>query len=202
MFALLIVPGYSYLAGYRVGRSHSLPARDLYVVAQAVVTSVVFVALGWLWIEDLLRWLADDTIGDHSNEALALLLGLIAIPFGVGRAVVALVERLGRWRLGERLLRALGALQETAWQEAWKAPLDSGSVVRIELRSGATVEGVLEPPAGSVDFPPLAPAVYLPTAFVEGPDGGWVTMDQGAFIPGEEIETLYLATPPDGDRQR
>ena len=33
VFALLIVPGYSYLAGYRIGRSHSLPARDLYVVA-------------------------------------------------------------------------------------------------------------------------------------------------------------------------
>jgi hypothetical protein len=131
VFALLIVPGYSYLAGYRIGRSHSLPARDLYVVAQAVVTSVVFVALGWLWIEDLLRWLADDTIGDHSREALALLLALIAIPFGVGRSVVAVVKLVGRWKTGERVLRALGALQETAWQEAWKAPLKSGSVVRV-----------------------------------------------------------------------
>ncbi len=31
IFSLLIVPGYSFLAGYRLGRSHTLPEKDLYV---------------------------------------------------------------------------------------------------------------------------------------------------------------------------
>lgn len=118
VFALLIVPGYSFLAGYRLGRSHTRPERDLYAVAEAVIASIVILSLAWLWVEDLLRWVGEGTLSDHSGGVVLLLLGLIGGPFAIGRILAAAITWAGDKKWTEPPLRFPGALDGNAWQEA------------------------------------------------------------------------------------
>jgi hypothetical protein len=112
IFALLIVPGYSFLTGYRLGRSHTRPDRDLYAIAEAVIVSVVILALGWFRVEDFLGWIDDDTLSDHAGGALVLLLALIVLPFLAARMLAVLALWIGEQERAEPLLKFLGVSGE------------------------------------------------------------------------------------------
>jgi hypothetical protein len=55
VFALLIVPGYQIVRGYAVARGADAPPKDLYVLAQTIVASLVWLVLTRVAVEDLLR---------------------------------------------------------------------------------------------------------------------------------------------------
>jgi hypothetical protein len=196
--ALLVVPGYSFLTGYRLGRSHTRPDRDLYAIAEAVVVSAVILAIGWFRVEDLLGWIDDDTVSDHAGGALVLLLVLIVVPFVAARVLAALTTWIGSQDQAEPLLRFFGVLQGNAWQNAWKGPLDEGALVVVELNSGETVYGQAVKGL-KIDFPPLAPAVYLPHAYrMVGTQT--VKMEKGIYISGDQISAAYFADDPDAPK--
>lgn len=192
IFALLIVPGYSFLAGYRLGRSHTLPERDLYVVAQAVVVSVLLVALGWFRVDDFLDWIENDTLEHHPGGALVLLLSLIAGPFLIARFAAWVQALIATTERGLALLHAFGLARSDAWQATWATPLEQGALVVLKLQNGETLYGQVSEGA-VVDFAPLPPAVYLDVAYREE-GGAFIDMDGGAYVPGDQISAVYLAS--------
>jgi hypothetical protein len=194
IFTLLIVPGYAFLSGYRLARSHTLPDRDLYVLAQAVIVSVLMVAVGWFRVEDFLHWIDDDTLGEHAGGALVLLLTLIAGPFLVARLLAAALSGLAKWGPTEGAIAFLGLAPANAWQRAWREPLSDGALVLIELEGDGSVLGQMTA-GGYVNFPPREPAVYLPVAYRKEGDALTV-MARGAYVPGEQIRAMYLQPLP------
>lgn len=89
-------------------------------------------------------------------------------------------------------MRFLGALDGSAWQEAWKRPRDEGALVVIELASGETVYGQAAD-GTEIDFPPRPPAVFLPYAYRLEEEGAPIRMEMGIYIPGEQIAAAYFA---------
>jgi hypothetical protein len=198
VFALLIVPGYAFLSGYRLGREKAGPVRDLYAVAEAVVVSVILLAIAWFRVSDLLTWIDDDTLDAHKGGALVLLLALILLPFAGGRVVAELFEWLADRPGPERLLRKLKLIPEgNAWQKAWAATRN-GALVVIDLKDGGTLYGQVADGV-RIDLPPGAPALYLPIAYrpLGAGDGAeLVRMTHGVYVHGEQIAALYLTDGP------
>src|SRR4051794_13816778 len=94
VFAVLIVPGFMAISGFSATRARSSLDRDLYVVAQAVVVSliwalVVFLVQAWIGGNRVEGWgvlpFDADRIAAHRQQvAVAALVILVVAPGGVG----------------------------------------------------------------------------------------------------------------------
>lgn len=96
VFAVLIVPGLLLISGYNRTRAHSLPRRDLYVLAQAVVVSLAWVPALWLLGgRSVLDWGEAKTLRDHDGEVIGLVLVNLAIPLMVGLVAGRAIDWIG-----------------------------------------------------------------------------------------------------------
>lgn len=99
VFALVIAPGYMFVRGFSLGRAHIPPARDLYILAEAVVASVVWLAAFYLANRGLLERYGllpvDEAVMEaHTLEIGRLLLVIVLAPYVVGR-VAGTAARVG-----------------------------------------------------------------------------------------------------------
>jgi hypothetical protein len=200
VFALLIVPGYQIVRGYAVARGADAPPKDLYVLAQTIVASLVWLVLTWVVVEDLLRWISDDAVGEHTLAAYAIAPLVVGVPYAVGRIGGLVARRAAPRRdLLGALLRAIGlGPRETAWELAW-APFAErpGGVVTLALDDGNTIAGQFGV-RSFVAAPPATPAVYLERAYELRGDGSVVTYAGGVYVDGSRIVAAKFGEAPGG----
>jgi len=202
------------IQGYRRGRAHTLPDRDLYVLAQAVVTSFAWLAIVWLvllaagnpiehW--GLVPWKPGQLEANRGAIA-GLALGVELIPFGIGLGAGSLLETLRKLERARGLLGWTGLFEPpTAWEQAWAVaetrvasnPSQTSIEVSIRLRDGSLVEGRY----GEISRADLSPRprhqLYLETAY--GVDDRQIPprllgdgKTGGVFIDASEIVAVYF----------
>ena len=212
--ALLVAPGYLFLTGYRQGRSYTIPDRDLYVLAQAVVASLGWISLIWLVLplgNPIKAWgllPVDVPRIEHHQTALAtLLLSVEFLPFALGLVVGPMLGWATELSWVYRRFYWTGLLERpTAWDHAWnqvvgKLPPRVGIDVTVRLKSGAIVTGSYGDGSRADLSPRSARDLYLETGrgysegkgelrlFASGESGG-------VFIAASEIETVFFSIPP------
>jgi hypothetical protein len=212
--SLLIAPGYVLIQGYRQGRSWTPPDKDLYVLAQAVVGS-----LGWLAfvgvvlsfygspLKDLGLLPQNAAIVERHLAAVSLLVfGIELLPFPLGVVVGLIVNALQGVDRAYALLRWTGIFEPpTAWEQAWSeavARAEGSSAqrpieVQVLLKSGIVIEGRY----GSASRADLSPRpghqLYLETGYgVDERSGEPQLLGDGTiggvFIDASEIATVYF----------
>jgi hypothetical protein len=199
VFALLIVPGYQIVRGYAVARGADAPPKDLYVLAQTIVASLVWLVLTWVAVEDLLRWISDDAVGEHTLAAYAIAPLVVGVPYAVGRgagklsAAVLRPQRPIGPRWFARLLQVLGlGGTRRGWDLAWaRVAAADGTLVTLELDGGGSISGQFG--RGSfVSLAPADPAVYLERAYELRDDGSAVTYAEGVYVDGARIVAVKV----------
>jgi hypothetical protein len=219
VFTTVIAPGYLLVRGLAVGRTRTLPERDLYALAQAVVASVIWAAIVYLLFHGLLSRYGllprnDARLAKHGVEVGRLLLAFVLTPYFVGR-VVGLVYRLivqgislgvnqagpliaDRTEWWARPARwVVSALAEavrapTAWDRAWARAADRGQPVVVKLKDGGSIRGVT---GASVDLSPLPPRLLLMSGQGFDDNGAPLplsTGDGGVYIDATEIRAVFL----------
>jgi hypothetical protein len=214
IFALLISPGYVLLQGYRRARSYSVPGRDLYVLAQAVVASLGWASSVWFVLtalgHPLSRWgllpQNDHLLETHQTRIALLLLGVELIPFVVGLVGGFVVNGLQRAERARVLLGWTGIFEPpTAWEQAWNEAASrvgtaGGSQaieVSVRLKCGELVRGRY----GSLSRADMSPRpshqLFLETAYgVDDRDTPARLVGDGTiggvFIDASEIATVYF----------
>lgn len=86
VFSVIIVPGFLFVRGFGRGRPRVGPQQPLYVLTQAVVASLVLLAIAW-WPggRTVVRWVSDGTaITRHRDGTYAFFVALIVVPFPLG----------------------------------------------------------------------------------------------------------------------
>jgi hypothetical protein len=226
VFALLVSPGFVLVQGYRRGRTHTLPDRDLYVLAQAVVASLGWLAVVWLLQsrvgDPISSWglvPQNDVLLEQHREALALLLLAIEfMPFGFGLMAGFVINALQRLDRARFLLGWTGIFEPpTAWEQAWNAahfrastssaqqPID----VSVRLKAGGVVVGRYGSASRADLSPRLSHQLFLETAYGLDDSGSPVTSlgdgtIGGVFIDASEISAVLslraLSCPSTYDR--
>jgi hypothetical protein len=199
VFSLLIVPGYQLVRGYAVARGADAPDKDLYVLAQAIVASLGWLAFTWIVVEDLLRWVDGDEVSDHLLESYLIVPLVVGLPYFAGRLAGLLVVAVMRpdnprgpdwfpW-----VLRALGlASRDTTWDRVWLRVKRQGrGVVTVSLDNGSSIVGQF---AGDseVATSPAEPAVFFERAYEIGEDGALLTYEGGVHVDAARIVALKL----------
>jgi hypothetical protein len=192
IFSVLIAPGYLLTQGINLGRNVDAERPDLHVLAKAVVASIIWLLLTWWWAtEDLIRWLGDDSIDDHS--ALAAVwrgIVLVVLPYVAGRLIGAAVEN--NWRVAAPLLRGLGIASNhgTPWDFAWQrvAETQAPLIVVITLVDGTKVVGQFAD-MSRASVSPQAPEVYLEESY-ESKGEGLVVYNRGVHVAGSQIAAI------------
>jgi Family of unknown function (DUF6338) len=219
VFALLIAPGFLMVRGYGHRRYRTVPERDIYAVAEAVVASAIWVALVWLLLllfgDPVRDWglipLDTETLEEHRLQALVLTLAVIVLPYGVGAAFAAIVDSLEREStLFFGLGRRLGFLRNpTAWDRAWLAfDREGPGEVRVRLKDGSLVRGSWGRGAQADLSPSPTHHLLLAQGYLEeaGPSRSSVEPEtatsadvviradgrEGVFIQGEEISAVFF----------
>lgn len=169
MFALLVVPGFLFVRGFFRGRSRADHEQTLYVLAEAVVASLLILAVTFPVGGDsvLARLDAGVPLSDHPTQTYWFLVALLLVPFPtgivVGGALDALIAALSRrrsrltatgeaqrsWRgrLEAWLLRALEAREllrgASTWDRVWSDvnATEDYVWVRVKTKSGSDVTG-------------------------------------------------------------
>jgi hypothetical protein len=108
VFVLAIAPGYLLVRGFSVGRNHVAPGRDLYVLAEAVVASVLWLAVVYLFAEERLSEYGllprnDTTLEAKGDHVAVFLLVVVLAPYVLGRALglgLRVAIRATGWVLG------------------------------------------------------------------------------------------------------
>lgn len=197
VFAVLIVPGLQLISGYRWTRAHTLPRRDLYVLAQAVAVSLAWLPVVWLLGGDaVLGWLENETANDHQLEILGIVLLNLAVPLLVGlSAGLAIREMADRPDFVlTRALKWTGIFEPpTAWDAAWiQADRGEWAAVRVTLRSGDEF-GVLFDDGSTVGLSPAPRDLFFDTEYRVEADGSIVSEShEGIYIDGSEVVSLRL----------
>lgn len=212
--SLFVAPGYVLIQGYRQGRSWTPPDKDLYVLAQAVVASVGWLALVAVTLsivgQPLKHWgvLPQNPaeLEKHIPAVALLVLGIEFVPFVLGVAWGLVVNSLQRIERAHFLLRWTGIFEPpTAWEQAWSeavarsegAPGQQSIDVRVLLKSGGVIEGRY----GSASRADLSPRrthqIYLETGYGldDRSDPPRLLGDGtigGVFIDASEIATVYF----------
>lgn len=214
--SLFIAPGYLLLQGYAKSRAFTPPDKDLYVLAQAVVAS-----LGWLAIVALcLSALGDpathwgllppnrNRLEHHIGPIALSVMGVEFVPFALGLTAGYVVNALQRVELARPLLEWTGIYERpTAWEHAWMEAAsrvsfsaDSPSIdVSVRLKGGGVIEGRY----GSGSRVDLAPRptrqIYLETAYgIDDSENPAKLLGDGTiggvFIDASEIAAIYFKT--------
>jgi hypothetical protein len=213
VFALLISPGFMLIQGYRRGRTYTVPDRDLYVLAQAIVAS-----LGWLTLVWALLLLVGDPVKSwglfphrstllerHRGGFALLVLGVEFVPFILGSLAGTAVNALQGVGWARTRLLWTGLFEPpTAWDQAWSeaAARAEGSglgwiTLSVRLKSGTVVEGRYGARSRADLSPRPDHQVYLETAY--GLDDSQTPATRlgdgtigGVFIDASEIATIYF----------
>lgn len=216
MFLLVIAPGYLGVRGFSVGRNHVAPARDLYVLAEAVVASVVWLIVVYLAehgrLADYGVLPRDDRLLEENGESVAaLVLALVLLPYVLGRllgwshrwfvrglAAVAAWLTSRTWRyarpirwLGRTLGNAALLTPPTIWDRAWTQAKVRANVAVVELKEGGYVRGAI----GDVDLSPLPPQVLLTSGEAFDADANPLPLARGpagVYLGGSEIRAVYF----------
>ncbi len=214
VFALLVAPGYLLVQGYRHGRSYSAPDRDLYVLAQAIVASLGWVASIWFVLslvgDPISTWGIlpenNERLAEHQPAIALLVLGVELVPFAVGLLIGFIVNALQGAERAHVLLGWTGLFEPpTAWEHAWgeaASRLATGAGqqtidVSVRLKGGGMVRGSYGAGSRADLSPRPGHQLFLETAFglddTELPaklvgDG---TIG-GVFIDASEIATIYF----------
>lgn len=214
IFALLIAPGYVLIQGYRHGRSYSVPDRDLYVLAQAIVASLGWVAVVWFVLsivgDPISGWGIlpenDKRLTEHQATIALLVFGVELVPFAVGLLVGFVVNALQGAARAHVLLGWTGLFEPpTAWEHAWneaasRLGTDAGRQVidvSVRLKSGGIVRGSYGGGSRADLSPRPSHQLFLETAYglddTELPPKlmGDGTIG-GVFIDASEIATIYF----------
>jgi len=210
VFMLAIAPGFLAVRGYSRRRYRTVPDRDLYAVAQAVVVSAMWLALVWLILlkvgDPIRAWglIPNDTGAIRSHQAAIVGLGfaVVTLPYGLGLTAAYLVDRLegvrseGAWR---RIRRTGLVRPPTAWDRAWltfRRRQGAGQVV-VRLKNGLVIRGGYGK-RSQADLSPSPHQLFLESGFgyAEGEDGDAVEVEAegsaGIFIEGSEIAAIYF----------
>lgn len=197
VFALLIVPGYQLVRGYAAASGADAPDRDLYVLAQAVVASLVWLALTWPAIHNLLVWVSEDKVGDHVLLVYLIAPLVVGLPFLVGslggmvaKSVTAPHGSKGPAALA-RVLSAVGLTgRGTSWDRVWLAAIKAGrAVATVDLANGRSIVGQFASNS-FVAASPAAPAVFFERAYEVDANGVATTFAEGAFIDADQIVAI------------
>jgi hypothetical protein len=214
VFALLISPGFVLLQGYRRGRSYTTPDRDLYVLAQAIVISLGWLAAVWLLLllvgDPVKHWglvPRDGMLLEQHRSGIALLvLGVEFGPFALGLGAGAAVNALQGVEVARTLLGWTGLFEPpTAWEHAWKEALSRATTpggqqaidLSVRLKGGGVIEGSYGERSRADLSPRPSRQIFLETAYgmddTETPprllgDGSI----GGVFIDASEIASVYF----------
>jgi hypothetical protein len=215
VFALLIAPGFLLVQSYRRGRTYSLPARDLYVLAQAVVASLAWITFVWLLLrilgDPLRRWgvlpWKSELLVKHGTPAALLLLMVEFAPVVVGAVGGYLMNRVQATAGAQRIVSWTGVGESpTAWEHAWNEARSRAVArptgrqyvdVSISLKAGDRVQGRY----GALSRADLAPRpsrhVFVETGYgiAESESGARLSGDGtigGVYVDGSEIAAVYF----------
>jgi hypothetical protein len=215
VFALLIAPGYVLIEGYRHGRSYSAPDRDLYVLAQAVVASLGWVASVWLFLslvgDPVSSWgiMPENgtRLAEHHSAVALLVLGIEFAPFALGLLVGFVVNALQGTERAHVLFGWTGLLEPpTAWEHAWNEAASRVGIaagqqqkidVSVRLKGGGLVRGSYGAGSRADLSPRPTHQLFLETAY--GLDDSELPARivgdgtiGGVFIDASEIATIYF----------
>jgi len=212
VFALFISPGFVLVQGYRRSRACTVPDRDLYALAQAVVASLGWPAAVWLLLtllgDPILRWGLvpenDRLLERHRTVLALLLLGVEFIPFALGLVAGSAVNTLQNVERARLLLGWTGIFEPpTAWEQAWneaasRANVSSQSIdVSVRLKRGGVVEGRYGGASRADLSPRPTHQLFLETAYgLDDSDTPATLLGDGTiggvFIDASEIAAIYF----------
>jgi hypothetical protein len=220
VFTLVIAPGYLLVRGFRVGWARATPDRDLYVLAEAVVASVVWLAVAYLLLRPHLRDLGllpmkQATIERHGSDVAWLLLAVVLTPYVLGRGVGRIAAK-GAGALGDLTAgidrrfspdrgwaakaacwcsqfvgRSAILTLPTAWDRAWAVHRTRRRQVTVLLDDGIYVRGRVD----RVDTTPLPHQVVLAEGEGFDRDGNGVGIARGpggVYIESTEIRAVFF----------
>lgn len=197
IFGVLIVPGYLLDQGIEHGRKAATGRPDLHVLAKAVVVSLIWLFFTYWWgVDDLINWVDDDTLGDHSVPAgLWRASVLVILPYFVGRFLGRSVDR--DTPLLARPLRWLGVGSpfQTPWDLAWEQVKSAPAavLVTVSLEDGRKIAGQFAG-ASQASVSPEPPQIYLEEAYETTNGGELVVYDRGVHIDGAKIAAVAFQT--------
>jgi hypothetical protein len=146
VFALVIAPGFLLVRGYARRRTRSIPERDLYALAQAVIASIVWLGVAFFilqaWLDDWGLIPRNDAILEKNQTAVTLsLLGIVLLPYPLGW-LAALVGELASGAVSTWLEGRAGALPPDPAYGLLKKT--RGALRRLPKRIGNSVAGEVE----------------------------------------------------------
>ena len=194
VFAVLIVPGLLLISGYNRTRAHSLPRRDLYVLAQAVVVSLAWLPALWLLGgRKMVDWADAEALSDHDGALIFVVLLNLAIPLAVGLVAGRLLDWIGDYTWLARYIGWTGIFQPpTAWEAMW-LPLSHAdwAAVQIILKGGETFN-VLFDDGSTVGLAPGPRYLFFDTEYHLEDDELEVEQHEGIFIDGTEVVSVRI----------
>jgi hypothetical protein len=209
----LIVPGFLFRAGYLRSRARTSPEVDLYALAEAIVVSLVALALLWAWgIRDILIWAEEGTLtasDEHLDTLWWMLVILLAAPFPIGLDLGLLLNRIAgvleRFRrrqeaetqrtFGDRVaafVESAGLLRNpTVWDEAWlRIRTEKRFWVKVRTTTGEEIIGFFADKS-RVGTSPAPRQLYLEAVYSYDEDGNFDTIPKGRGI---YIDEAHIAT--------
>lgn len=200
VFSLLIVPGFLLRRGYVRGRTHAVPPLNLYALAEAVVASLLLLALVWYPFDlpVFIRRANAGTVVAPANEDQTFLLFalMLSVPWLVGwvagTAVEAITERpAGRsYQLLEKL-RMLGP--PSLWDAVWPKMRQTGRVwAVVRTKDGREIVGIFA--GGSkAALSPLPHEIYLEQEYGYDEQGQFLLLsDEGVYVAESEIVSVHF----------
>jgi hypothetical protein len=209
VFLFAIVPGFLGIRGYSRRTSRTVPDRDLYALAGAVVISTIWV--GGVWI---VQYLCGDPVAEwgvipldshklEGHRGQFVLFGLVVMvaPFFLGATAALVLDRLSivRSKKTWRYLRRSGLFRSpTAWDRAWAqfSREQGAGEVLVHLVGGLMIRGGFGR-RSQVDLSPSPPGLHLEEGFgYRMNDDGKVTLEgtgkRGIYLAGSEILAVYF----------
>jgi uncharacterized protein DUF6338 len=219
VFGLVVAPGYLLVHGYRRLGTYSLPSRDLYALAQAVVVSLAWLVVVWLvllWLGDPIhRWgvIPRNTtnLDRHRSDLALLIAAMVFPPYFLGLAAGAAIRGLQESERAERLLGWTGLFEPpTAWDRAWSTakaaikdkPDGSRYVdVTVHLKSGTVVTGRWGGSGDTDLWPKTDHNIYFASGYgVATDDSGETRLDRGrhgVFVDASDVAAVYFTSIPE-----
>ncbi|MDQ3726041.1 MAG: DUF6338 family protein [Actinomycetota bacterium] len=196
-FIVLVVPGFLLIGGYNRSRAHALPTRDFYLLAQAVVASLLWLPMAWLLGgHRIADWAGAGALGEHDSFVVGSIFVNLIVAFATGLAAGAAVSSLGN-NLESKPARALawtGVFNPpTAWEALWERALEGEwAAVEITLASGERFHAFLD--NGSViGLAPSPRYLFFDKEYDRNEnDEMEVKKTGGIFIDASEVRSVRL----------
>ncbi|HMI80944.1 MAG TPA: DUF6338 family protein [Solirubrobacterales bacterium] len=196
-FVALIVPGFLLIGGYNRTRAHTLPPHDFYLLAQAVVASLLWLPVAWLLGGHCIAdWTEAHTLGEHDSFVVAAIFVNLTAAFATGSIGGAVVDQIGN-NLESPVARALSwtgiFTPPTAWDALWERALGGEwAAVEITLKSGERFY-VLFDNGSEVGLSPGPRYLFFDTEYDwDENDELEVKENDGIYIDASEVSSVRL----------